>query len=90
MAWKCVVCGASNAEAIGQCAECGLTIYVSAQTEESMNKKDRDEFRLYLRQCTDRQVQGVYDKESAAGREDYAELAENEAERRGITLERSR
>ncbi len=53
-----------------------------------MTKQDRDEFKLYLRQCTDRQVQGVYDKESQAGRDDYAELAENEADRRGIILEK--
>lgn len=55
----------------------------------SMTKSERADFRGYLRQCTDRQVQGVYDKERAAGREEETELAEAEAERRGITLERS-
>lgn len=51
-------------------------------------EQDRAEARAYLRMCTDRQVQGVYDKERAAGREVYAELAEAEAERRGITLDK--
>lgn len=52
-----------------------------------MNANDMREFRGYLKQCTDRQVQGVYDKESEAGRDDYAELAIAEAERRGIILD---
>lgn len=47
----------------------------------------RNEFRQYLHGCTDRQVQGVYEKERDAGRAVYKELAIAEAERRGITLE---
>lgn len=42
------------------------------------------DFRLYLRQCTDRQVYGVLDKERAAGREAYVQLALAELERRGL------
>ena len=53
-----------------------------------MNKQEREEFKGYLNNCTDRQVQGVYDKEKAAGRQEEMELAEAEAERRGISLER--
>jgi hypothetical protein len=53
-----------------------------------MNAEDMREFRGYLKNCTDRQVQGVYDREKAAGRDDYAELAIAEAERRGIELDR--
>lgn len=49
-----------------------------------MNKQDREEFKQYLRQCTDRQVYGVLEKETDAGRDDYAELARNELERRGL------
>jgi hypothetical protein len=52
-----------------------------------MTEKDREEFVAYLRACSDRQVQGVFDKEAAAGRAEYAQLARDEAERRGITLE---
>jgi hypothetical protein len=52
-----------------------------------MDADDMREFRGYLKQCSDRQVQGVYDKEREAGRDDYAELAVAEAERRGITIE---
>lgn len=53
----------------------------------SISTKDKVEFRAYLEQCTDRQVQGVYDKERDAGRKAYAKLAEDEARRRGITLD---
>ncbi len=52
-----------------------------------MTAQDMKEVRQYLKQCTDRQVQGVYDKEKNAGRNLYAELAIAEAERRGITIE---
>jgi hypothetical protein len=50
----------------------------------SISKKDREEFKSYLRNCTDNQVLGVLEKERSAGREDYVELAENEAERRNL------
>ena len=49
--------------------------------------KDIREFRGFLRQATDRQVQGIYDKEKSAGRDDYTELAVAEAEIRGIELD---
>ena len=49
--------------------------------------QDIREFRGFLRQATDRQVQGIYDKEQRAGRDDYAELAVAEAKRRGIVLD---
>lgn len=49
-----------------------------------MNANEMREFRQYLKQCTDRQVMGVLEKERAAGRDDYAELAVAEAERRGL------
>lgn len=49
-----------------------------------MTTQDREEFKQYLRQCTDRQVEGVLEKENAAGRDDYASLARDEAERREI------
>jgi len=49
-----------------------------------MTAKDRKEFNEYLRNCTDHQVYGVLEKEKSAGRQDYAELAEAELERRGL------
>lgn len=52
-----------------------------------MTRKDKTEFEGYLRNCTDKQVQGVYDREKEARRMDYAALAVSEAERRGITLD---
>lgn len=51
-----------------------------------MNQDDRDDFVQYLKACTDNQVRGVFEKEKAAGRDDYAELAKHEAELRGISL----
>ena len=52
-----------------------------------LSARDIREFRGFLRQATDRQVQGIYEKEKRAGRDDYAELAIAEAETRGIVLD---
>lgn len=52
-----------------------------------MTSQERKNFKEYLRNCTNAQVQGVYDKEKAAGREEEMELAIEEAERRGISLD---
>lgn len=51
-----------------------------------MTEQERNEFRGYLKNCTDAQVQGVYDKEKGAGRREEMGLAVAEAERRGIQL----
>jgi hypothetical protein len=53
--------------------------YSSAPT-----RSDIIEFRGFLRNASDRQVQGIYEKEKHAGRDVYAELAAAEAEHRGI------
>ena len=52
----------------------------------NLSARDIAEFNGYLRNCTDRQVQGVYDKETSAGRDAYAHLAQEEATRRQIVL----
>ena len=52
-----------------------------------MTDHDRADFKQYLRQCSPRQVQGVYEKERDANRTDYRRLAEDEAERRNIILD---
>lgn len=49
-----------------------------------MTEQDRIEFEMYLKALTDRQVQGVFEKESDAGRKDYAELARTELKLRGL------
>jgi hypothetical protein len=54
---------------------------------QRISAEDIRDFRGYLRNCSDAQVQGVYDKEKEAGRMAYAELAIAEAERRGISLD---
>ena len=52
-----------------------------------MTQRDKQEFRAYLRACTNAQVQGVYAKEHDAGREPYVELALDELYRRGLSIE---
>lgn len=52
-----------------------------------MTDREEQEFRSYLRQCTDWQVVGVFEKEHAAGRLDYMRLAEIEAACRKIDLD---
>lgn len=52
-----------------------------------VSNKDKAEFAAYLRQCTDRQVIGVWQKEHDARRRQYEALAYNEAARRGIEYE---
>lgn len=65
----------------------------AADVVESLIKEDDteedklDEFTQYLKNCSDKQVQGVYDKEKKAGRRAEMRLAKAEAERRGIDLD---
>ncbi len=49
-----------------------------------VSNKDKAEFEQYLRQCTDRQVFGVRDRERDAKRRQYQALAEREIDRRGL------
>jgi len=63
-------------------------------TKTNPTDQQLNDFRGYLVNCTDAQVQGCYDKEKAAyaeqndpGRLEYAQLAVIEADRRGITLD---
>jgi hypothetical protein len=58
-----------------------------ATMRHSITAKDIREFNGFLRNASDRQVQGIYDKESRAGRDEYAELAIAEAARRGIEID---
>lgn len=51
---------------------------------QGLTARDIREFQGFLRNATDSQVQGIYDKERSAGRDEYAELARAEAEGRGI------
>lgn len=41
-----------------------------------MTPQDTEEFLMYLEACTDRQLEGVLEKEKAAGREEYATLTQ--------------
>jgi hypothetical protein len=49
-----------------------------------LSASDKREFIAYLKVCTDRQVEGVFEKESEAGRNAYADLAKQELRNRGI------
>lgn len=54
---------------------------------DRLSAADIRDFNGYLRNCSDNQVRGVYEKERDAGRDAYAELARTEANRRGIDLD---
>lgn len=53
-----------------------------------MTRKERSDFLSYLHNCTDAQVQGVWEKEHRGGRRTEQRLAEAEAKRRGFSIER--
>lgn len=53
------------------------------ENDDKLTAHDAEQFMEYLRNCTDAQVQGVFDKESKAGRRTYAKLAEIELALRG-------
>lgn len=48
---------------------------------------DIREFNAYLHACTKSQVLGVLEKETRAGRDAYAALADHEARARGLHVE---
>ena len=52
-----------------------------------MTAQDIREFNAYLHGCTDIQIEGVFEKEHEAGRDEYVALVEAEAARRGMILE---
>jgi hypothetical protein len=58
--------------------------YLGVYKAPTITADDIRQFAGYLRNCTDAQVRGVYDKEKTAGRDHYVALAEIEAERRGL------
>jgi hypothetical protein len=49
-----------------------------------ITQADKKDFAQYVRQCTDAQVIGVLEKERAAKRRTYAQVAKEEAIRRGL------
>lgn len=49
-----------------------------------MTKQDRKEFTLFCRYATDRQIVNIYLKEKDARRHAYAQIAREEAIRRGL------
>ena len=51
-----------------------------------MTAEERKNFILYLRACSNAQLQGVYDKEKAARRGEEVQLTLEEANRRGVVL----
>lgn len=59
---------------------------VSSSLSSGVAAQDIREFRGFLHRASDSQVQGIYEKEKRSGRDEYAELAVAEADRRGISL----
>lgn len=57
---------------------------MESTVDDKLSARDIREFNAYLAGCTDSQVLGVYDKEKAAGRTAYAELAAQACRNRGI------
>lgn len=51
-----------------------------------MTKYEREDFRRYCQQCTDKQLRNVYALESLARRVAYARIAQQVMQQRGITL----
>lgn len=64
----------------------GVSAHARKKFHSGVSAKDIREFRGFLQNASDVQVQGIYEKEHRAGREAYAELARAEAEDRGISL----
>ncbi len=62
-----------------------------ALTAQDIRRREQDirDFRSFLRSASDQQVQGIYEKEQGAGRDEYAELASAEAARRGFSINES-
>jgi len=58
-----------------------------SSARSGVSAQDIRDFRGFLSNASDAQVQGIYEKERSAGREEYAELAVAEAEKRGISLD---
>lgn len=54
----------------------------------AMTKAEHENFVSYLRNCTDRQVEGVLETERDAGRTNEIRLAIAELERRGLDVPR--
>lgn len=52
-----------------------------------MTRKDMIEFTMFLKQASDRQIQGIYDKEASAGRWEYVGLVLQEALIREVEID---
>jgi hypothetical protein len=64
-----------------------LWLLMANATEQDIddgNTSSHEEFRLYVRGCSDKQVIEVMRKESAAGRTEFATIAETSARERGL------
>lgn len=51
-----------------------------------MTAEEQRQFEMYLQNCSDAQLQGVFEKERAAGRQEEVKLVRQEARARGICL----
>ncbi len=58
-----------------------------SSASSGVSARDIWEFSGFLRNASDRQLQGIFDKEKRAGRDEYVEATRDEAGRRGVDLE---
>lgn len=83
----CEACQEADCDPWATSASCNCPEDADADADaDALSADDIREFNGYLRNCTDDQVRGVYEKERAAGRDAYAALAREAARVRGITL----
>jgi hypothetical protein len=54
-----------------------------------MTKDEQDNFKLFCEQATDAQLQGIYDKERKAGRDEERRIVVRVASARNVMLELS-
>lgn len=55
-------------------------------SEQVLTAQNIRSFSAFLDNASDKQLQGIYDRERAAGRAAYVELVKNEARSRGVDL----
>lgn len=57
-------------------------------TRATPTQGERADFKAFCRNASDQQLRAIYDKETAAGRIIYADIAQAEAARRGVDIRR--
>lgn len=51
---------------------------------QKITESDKESFRLFVKQASDQQVLSIYQKEAGARQKTFANIAKEEAKRRGL------